>query len=153
MIRRGFPPAHASVPNLAPMIDVVMVILIFFMLGTSFTVTEGRLGAGLFAPAVPGGAAVEWTPTIRISLKQTGDGACHVNVMGVALPTGDFEGLRRLLSEKRAAGIDAQNPVVILAERDVAYENVIRVMDACRLAGYSNLQLPAAGSASIVPTP
>ena len=43
MARRGFPLAHADIPNLAPMVDVVMVILIFFMLGTTFAISEGVL--------------------------------------------------------------------------------------------------------------
>lgn len=68
-MHRARHPSSPSIPNLAPMVDVVMVILIFFMLGTSFALSEGVLPSQLPAQVGPGGAAsVSIVPQVRIAL-------------------------------------------------------------------------------------
>ncbi len=143
MTRRGFPPAHATVPNLAPMIDVVMVILIFFMLGTSFAVSEGQLAARLPSQVGPGGGAkVALVPTVRVYLQADSNAAGYrILVMGDELKGASFESLTGLLSQKRRDGADAKAPVQIGSDPTVRYEHVIAAMDACTRAGFSNLQM------------
>ncbi|MBI5763508.1 MAG: biopolymer transporter ExbD [Planctomycetes bacterium] len=143
MKRRGFPPAHAAVPNLAPMIDVVMVILIFFMLGTSFAVTEGQLSAKLPSQIGPGsGSKVAMVPTVRIYLQaDPGPRGFRILVMGTALTEGTFDSLAGMLAQKRRDGADANSPVQIGADPTVRYEHVIAAMDACTKAGFANLQV------------
>ena len=46
--RREMPPVHADVPNLAPMVDVVMCILIFFNTGVGRWLDRGVVKEGLF---------------------------------------------------------------------------------------------------------
>jgi biopolymer transport protein ExbD len=158
MIRnRGLPPVTETVPNLAPLVDVVMVILIFFMLGATFAVSEGALPTDLPSDVGPGGeAAVSIIPEVRIDLLP-GDGPeqCRVFVMGRPLePTSGlapaarettFDALRDYLRIKIQEGADPQGRVVISADASVRYGFVISAMDACLQAGFRNVQF-AVGS-------
>jgi biopolymer transport protein ExbD len=147
MIRRDFPPAHLAVPNLAPMIDVVMVILIFFMLGTSFALSEGILPSQLPSQVGPGGAArVSFIPVVRVDLREGRDGQpCRILVMDRPLPGPSFAGLHRLLLEKIGEGVSRQSPVLISASPGVRYQDVISAMDACVRAGLVKIQFLVGG--------
>lgn len=141
MNRHGFPTAPTAVPNLAPMVDVVMVILIFFMLGTSFVLTEGFLSTRLPAQAGPGGAArISIVPAVRIELYRGEGAACGIRVMGQSIRDGDFAALEGMLRSRVEAGADSQSRVVIRAEPAVRYEQVVSAMDAARRAGYARVQ-------------
>lgn len=133
---------RAEVPNLAPMVDVVMVILIFFMLGTSFAMSEGVIPMQLPTDVGPGGkATVAVVPVVRIELLEASGGeGCRIRVMGRALPENSFRALRSFMAEKREAGADLLGPILIGAEPDVAYQEVISAMDGCVGAGFSNIQ-------------
>jgi biopolymer transport protein ExbD len=141
MAGRGIPAAHAAIPNLAPMVDVVMVILIFFMLGTTFAISEGILPTQLPSQVGPGGAAaITIVPSVRIALLEEPGGACKIVVMDRTLDRNSFDELAAFLREKRVAGADSASPVLIAAEGGVQYQNVISAMDACVRAGFSNIQ-------------
>lgn len=143
MIHRGIPPVHADVPNLAPMVDVVMVILIFFMLGTTFALPEGVLPTQLPSQIGPGGGATVFiVPVVQIALLNNPvNNACQIVIPGVTLPEDSFEGLARLLKDKRVAGADPNGRILISAEPGVAYQQVISAMDACVRGGFANIQL------------
>lgn len=151
MMRRGLPQAHAAIPNLAPMVDVVMVILIFFMLGTTFALSEGVLPTQLPKEIRPGGeAAVSILPAVRISLLEHGAGrACRIIVMEQELADQSFDTLAAFLREKRVAGADARAPVLISADGNIEYQQVISAMDACVRAGFSNIQFSVSGAGAV----
>lgn len=141
-MKRKLEPATESVPNLAPMVDVIMVLLIFFLLGASLQVIEeGALATELDPRSGPGGgAAVEIVPTIQIVLEDIGDGEdVNIYVMDRLLGS-DFDDLRQLLGERRALGADPANPVVIGAGTTVRWRYVIDAMDAAVQAGFENIQ-------------
>jgi biopolymer transport protein ExbD len=141
-MKRKLEPATESVPNLAPMVDVIMVLLIFFLLGASLQVVEeGALATELDPRSGPGGgAAVEIVPTIQIVLEDVGDGEdVNIYVMDRLLGS-DFDDLRQLLGERRALGADPANPVVIGAGTTVRWRYVIDAMDAAVQAGFGNVQ-------------
>lgn len=143
MRRREMPHTHVDMPNLAPMVDVVMCILIFFMLGTSFALSEGALPTQLPTQVGPGGASVVTViPVVRIALREDPDrrGACKILVMEKQLPANTFAALRAFMNEKRDAGADPTGRVVISSEPSVEYQNLISAMDACVRAGFSNIQ-------------
>jgi len=151
MTRRGLPPAHAAIPNLAPMVDVVMVILIFFMLGTTFAFSEGMLPTQLPSEVGPGGgAAVSIVPAVRIALSEATDGrGCRIAVMGRELAVQSFDALAAFMKEKRVAGADPQAAVLISADGDIEYQEVISAMDACVRAGFSNIQFSVGSAAAV----
>jgi biopolymer transport protein ExbD len=136
-------PASEFVPNLAPMVDVIMVLLVFFLLGTSLDlVSQGVLQTELDPSSGPGaGARVEINPLIRIALADVGAGAgARIYVMDEPLADSDFEGLHRFLLGRRRAGADPANPVVIGAETTVRWKYVVKAMDAAVRAGFTNVQ-------------
>ena len=115
--------------NLTPMIDVVFLLLIFFMLATTFMDPEREIDLDL--------------PEAASSLAQdTQRDELIINVMrdGV-LKLGDHEVDRDgLLAELRRAA--RQNPeitVTIRGDRLVTHEVIVSVMDACGQAGLRNL--------------
>ena len=152
MVRREFPPVHANIPNLAPMIDVVMVILIFFMLGTTFAISEGMMKARLPA-TITSASKVAMIPVVRIHVqKGTTCNTCKVLVMGQRFddtPSGDA--LARLLDQKRRDGADPASPVQITADADVRYQFVVTAMDACNRSGFTNVQLNVSSATATIP--
>jgi biopolymer transport protein ExbD len=142
MRTRRRPPHRETTPNLAPMVDVVMVILIFFMLGTSFVMREGALAAQLPRDTGPGGgAAVTITPLVRIALRETPDGnGATVEVMGARLAGQATDGLYAFLREKRERGADPRGRIVLSADPRVRYRHVIAAFNACLRAGFQNVQ-------------
>lgn len=142
MKRRPDAPAEI-VPNLAPMVDVIMVLLVFFLLGTSLElVAQGILQTELDPRSGPGaGVRVDIRPQVRIALTDWNDGAgAGIILLDERLPANDFEALHRLLLERRRAGADPANPLVIGAETTVRWRYVVRAMDAAVRAGFTNIQ-------------
>ena len=142
MKRRELPQAAGSIPNLAPMVDVVMVILIFFMLGASFGLSEGALRTQLPARIGPGGGArIAMLPTVQIAiLSQDAPPGYQIYVMDQALADNSLGGLGALLDERRQAGADPTGKVLLGADPRVEYQHVISAMDVCVRAGFSNIQ-------------
>lgn len=143
-MRRGLPePASERVPNLAPMVDVIMVILVFFMLGASLQLAkEAVLATELDPRSGPGeGTAVEIFTSVKIALEEVDGGkACNLYVMGEPLENNTFAGLEQYLRDRRASGADPANPVVIAAQPAVRWRLVMRAMDAAVATGFTNVQ-------------
>ncbi len=142
-MRKSPAPVGETVPNLAPMVDVIMVLLIFFLLGASVNlVKEGALPTELDTKSGPSeGAAVQIMPLIRIALQDVNKGeSCDIYVMEQPLDGNDFDALYRFLRERRAAGADPENPVVIGGETTVRWKFMIKAMDAAVHAGFKNVQ-------------
>ena len=140
---KRFQPARESVPNLAPMVDVIMVLLVFFLLGASLDlVKQGILQTELDPRSGPGaGVAVQVNPLIRIALENAGDGeGVNIYVMEQFLDDNTFDGLRKFLDARRRAGADPDNIVVIGAETTVRWRYVVKAMDAAVQAGFKNVQ-------------
>ncbi|MGE0479196.1 MAG: ExbD/TolR family protein [Phycisphaerae bacterium] len=139
-------PASDRVPNLAPMVDIIMVLLVFFMLGASLQlVREGLLQTELDPRSGPGaGVAIEINPVVKIGLQDADAGAsCRIFVVDESIGS-DFDALRALLDERRRAGADPANPVVIGAEASVKWRFVVAAMDAAVRAGFDNVQFAVA---------
>jgi biopolymer transport protein ExbD len=142
-MRRRVAPAGEVVPNLAPMVDVIMVLLVFFLLGTSLDlVSQGVLQTELDPRSGPGGGArVEIHPLIRIALQDVRDGeGAYVTVMDEPLGEHAANALYQFLLERRRAGADPTSPAVIGAERTVRWKYVVEAMDAAVRAGFTNVQ-------------
>ena len=142
-MRRRLEVGGASIPNLAPMVDVIMVLLVFFLLGASLELTpEGILQTELDPRSGPGGGArVEIIPSIQIALEDVNEGeGCKIYVMEAPLMGDTFEELYRFMNGRRAAGADPANPVVITAGTKVRWKFVIKAMDAAVHAGFTNVQ-------------
>lgn len=120
-----------------------MVLLIFFLIGASFNLlTEGMLQTELDPRTGPGaGVSVEILPRIRIELRNADEGrSAEIRVGEHSIRAGDFEGLYDYLRQRRDAGADASNPVVVAPDGPVRWDFVMQAMDATIRAGFANVQ-------------
>jgi biopolymer transport protein ExbD len=115
--------------NLTPLIDVVFLLLIFFMVATTFLDPEREISIEL--PEATTASVSEELPQ-EIVINVLRDGTLSVNGGSV-----DRAALDSVL--KRAAKSDPTTPVTIRGDRLVHHEDVVGVMDACGSAGLSNL--------------
>jgi biopolymer transport protein ExbD len=118
--------------NLTPLIDVVLLLLIFFMLSTRF-IDEGRLQLRLpEAGAEPEAVQVE---TVEIEI--TAQGGYQVN--GRALVNNSPETLAAAIAS--AAGSDRSVPVTIRADARATHQSVVTAMDVAGRAGYRQINI------------
>ena len=130
----NFHPRRAEEPelNLTPLIDVVLLLLIFFMLSTRF-IDEGRLQLRLpEAGAEPEAVEVE---TIEIEI--TAQGGYQVN--GRALANSSPATLAAAIA--RAGGSDRSVPVTIRADARATHQSVVTAMDVAGRAGYRQINI------------
>ena len=125
--------------NLTPLVDVLFLLLIFFLVGTRFTENENS-----FEVELPRAAAAPQPLTGRpdelvVNVGPEG----QLTLLGEPLGA---DRLRERLAE--AAAIYPDQVVVIRGDGAGAYQHVVTVMDAVNRAGLSNLSLavtPAEG--------
>ncbi|HET7198530.1 MAG TPA: biopolymer transporter ExbD [Burkholderiales bacterium] len=116
--------------NLVPLIDVMMVILIFLMITTTYNkYTE-------LAIDLPS-ADAERQPerANEISVLVNAHGQYVVNRQAVA-----YRGTEQLAAELRRAAGSAKQPVVVIsADAQATHQAVVRVMEAARSAGLTQI--------------
>lgn len=133
-------------PSLAmtPMIDVVFLLLIFFVCTASFEAIELTLPTNLLLSS---GSAVE-VPTEELpELEQvilTGTHLGGTTEWSVSdSPMASLDQLKQTLAA--LAGVDRNLPVILDAEGSVPLGDLIDVYDACRVAGFVSIRFAAAG--------
>lgn len=119
--------------QIAPMVDVVFVLLLFFMACAGQKVTEGFLTV-----ALPSGAKGD-TPTVPIVIDI--DAAGNVFVNGQSKGGNPNEREIPPLKEHLAAAMNSapEDPVIIRPAPDTKHERLIDVLNACRQAKVKNL--------------
>lgn len=118
--------------NLTPLIDVVFLLLIFFMVSTTFT-KETHLKVEL--PEAQGKVSVETPEKIEVLINASGGYA----VNGQALVNSKLNTLMAAIEEKGKGKTDI--PFIITADAKVPYEAVVQAMDAAGRMGYVNLSM------------
>jgi biopolymer transport protein ExbD len=135
---------------MTPMVDVVMVILVFFMAAASFVGPEWFLRATLPAEGAAGGGANESfaLPAVEVTI-----GLRRVEVGGAMQTVADWPGSRGLSLERVAVEIGLAAPglltggresapsVVLVPEDAVPYADVVRVHAACVAAGLEKVMI------------
>lgn len=122
--------------SMAPLIDVVFQLLLFFMLATSFGQRDARLDLDL--PSARSGASAAAPRELVVDVER--DGRVWVAGRLVAAES-DLDGARLVDELTRAAEGRADVPVNVRGDRLAHHEAVVRVLDACALAGLSNLSV------------
>ncbi len=122
--------------QIAPMVDVVFVLMLFFMASAGMQVVEKELSINL-----PSGRASsrEGPPPTPIIIDITADGEVQMNSAVYGAP-GDkkLEPLRDKLKEMIDSFGD-KDPVIIRPTPDTRHERVMDVLDAAGAAGVKNL--------------
>ncbi len=116
--------------NLIPMIDVLLVILIFLVVTTTFSQTA-ELQINL--PTAQAEKAEDKPAAINVAV----DAAGRYVVNGKPYVGKEVEGLS--LELKKAAGSNADPVIVISADALTTHQAVVNVMEAAREAGYSRI--------------
>ncbi len=120
--------------NLAPLIDVVFILLLFFVVTTTFT-RETQLKVDL--PEAASGTPPEQTELKQVEVIIGADGAYSVN--GKALLESNLSNLMAAL-QKESAG-DNSLPLIISADGKTPHQSVITAMDAAGKLGFAHLRI------------
>lgn len=127
-------PQKAEEPdvNLTPMIDVVFLLLLFFMVSTSF-IRESSLKVDL--PEATGQTVAEKDKPIDIIINA--DGQFTIN--DITLITANKDNLSAQL--KLAVGENTDPHIIITADAKADYQNIVTAMDSAQQLGYTRLTL------------
>jgi len=120
--------------NLTALIDVVFLLLIFFMVSTTF---EWRTELGIELPQAGARESARDDAVVDVVI----DAAGGVEVEGRRLGDPTTQSLRQALA-RAARGLDSP-PVVISADARTPHQSVVTVMDAARTAGLYRLTFAA----------
>ena len=116
--------------NMGPLIDMVFLLLIFFVVTTSF-VKEAGIDVQKSTAAT---AQVKERGNILIGV--TNEGEIYMEGKRV-----DIRSIRPLI--ERSLAEDPESGVVIVADKRSQTGDVVKVMDQCRLAGAKDVSLAA----------
>jgi biopolymer transport protein ExbD len=116
--------------NLVPMIDVMLVILIFLMITTTYSkYTELQINL----PSAQAERQLERPNEVTILVNAQGQYVVNRN----AVP---FRSVEQLAAELRKAAAPLNEPVVVIsADAAATHQAVIRVMEAARIAGLAQI--------------
>ena len=117
--------------NLTPLIDIVFLLLIFFMVTTSFS-RETRL---LVSLPEASGSAENATESIEVLVDKEGGYAIN----GRRLVNAEVDSLARGLELE--SGGDVSLLVVLVADAEVQHQSVVTAMEAIGRAGFASLSI------------
>lgn len=145
---------YESGPDMTPLVDVVMVLLIFLMMVGTFLGAEHYLvsnlplresGSGQSQPP-PGGFPLDEPLEIRVDLNATRDGfiarAGRIEAGGVDALAGSLAAMRRQFEESGTPASRVQ--VIISPSRDVRLQHVVDVFQAAQLAEFTKIGFASA---------
>ncbi len=116
--------------NLIPMIDVMLVILIFLMITTTYSkYTELQINL----PTADAEKQPERPGEINVLVNSAGQYVINKSAVS-------FSNVQALADDLRRAGGAQKDPVIVIsADASATHQSVIRVMEAARLAGYPQI--------------
>lgn len=118
--------------NLTPLIDVVFLLLIFFMVSTTFT-KETHLSIDL--PEADGEPALEAPEQVEVLVSEDG----HYTVNANNLVDRELDTLKAAIHA--ISGGDTALPLVISADAQAPHQAVVRAMDAAGQLGFVHLSI------------
>ena len=118
--------------NLTPLIDVVFLLLIFFMVSTTFT-RDTRLTVNL--PEADANSSETLPDQIEVTVSEAGRFSVNGEVLSNSQPgtLGD--------AILQAAQRDRSRPVLLVADAEATHQSVVTAMDAIGRAGFSRLSI------------
>ncbi len=118
--------------NLTPLIDVVFLLLIFFMVTTTFT---DKTELTIDLPEAVGQLQMEVKDAIEVVVTQNGE----YSVNGQRLMNDNFATIKSAISQ--ASENDTKRPFVITADAQSPHHAVVKVMDAAGQLGLVNISI------------
>ena len=128
--------------EIIPMIDTILILLIFYMSFSSFSATEKRLDSRLPLIAKAGNVAPTKIPLdLTIHVRSTND----ISVNGAP----GYDSFTLTDAMRQLASIGQEATIVIEADPDTKYQAVISALDSCAQAHLTNVAFrPLADSAA-----
>ena len=117
--------------DMAPMIDIVFLLLIFFMVSTSFAPMPG-IRVQLPPPGKPNPNKPKGL-IVRIANPEPGQ------LEGTMILNDEIVGLNEMFSQFIHAKEEIKNMLIIQSERDVLHEQIIHIMDIAKQAGIDKI--------------
>ena len=125
---------HAAVVELTPLIDVVFLLLIFFMASTTF-LRESQLAIEL-----PQAASAPASSAAHVEVRVDAAGRYAIN--GRLLPDGELKTLLDALAAQAKGGqAKGGQAVVVAADARTPHQAVVRVLDAAGRSGLTNVRI------------
>jgi biopolymer transport protein ExbD len=116
--------------NLVPLIDVLLVIIIFLVVSATFSrINELQINL----PTAEANAPQEKPLVITVSVNATG----HYTVNNAALSEQSVEAINTAL--RKAVGNGKEPTIIINADANTTHQSVVNVMEASRQAGYTHI--------------
>jgi biopolymer transport protein TolR len=112
--------------NVTPLVDVCLVLLIIFMVITPMLVTGVNV-------RLPQTATADRLPKQPMEIAVKADGTIFFDAVVIRT--------EQLTSELARRHDQIARPVVVRADATLSYGEVVRVLDACRSAGFENVGL------------
>lgn len=120
--------------NLTPMIDATFLLLIFFLVTSTFERPEGLFAADLPRDSGTTGVSLPLSPLV-VRLSPQGEG-CRIRIDHFTEAPVSFGDLVVFLKNVQGnPGFDDQTPVVIVADEDLAWDHVVGCWNAAVRAG------------------
>ncbi|MDR0881341.1 MAG: biopolymer transporter ExbD [Candidatus Adiutrix sp.] len=119
--------------NLTPLVDVVLLLLLFFMVTAQFSILPGLK---LALPGLASGEQVRVPAHERLEITVTAEGDIYFEGQPTSL-----KNLPLLLTRTGAAGDEVI--VLISADQSVVYGRIIKIMDALRQEGFTRVAFAA----------
>jgi biopolymer transport protein ExbD len=140
-------PRRAEEPeiNLTSLIDVVLLLVVFFMLSSTF-IEEGRLRIRLPEAA---NAPVERARAEPIVVTVTASGGYRVNELELVNASSDT--LRAALV--KTAGDDRSAPVTLRADARATHQSVVTAMDVLGRLGFAEIAVATVNAGGGAPAP
>jgi len=121
--------------QIAPMVDVVFVLLLFFMASAGQKVNEGFFQIGLPSSA-PGGDTKVSVPIV-VDVDQLGNVFVNGNPMSGSVKDRELKQLTEFLTGAMKAS--PEDPVIVRPNMEARHERVVDVLNACRIARVNKL--------------
>jgi biopolymer transport protein ExbD len=148
MSHHGHTNEVSAEPNLVPLLDLVLQLILFFMMCANFVMEENdqtiKLPLSQMAKPIPDSGP----DVVHLGIDDEG----HVRVVGRKLMTRDdevnaflrevYDAHRKRMSDQNEAG-DVKTLVIIRASRDCTFDKIYSVMRRCQEIGLRKLQLRA----------
>lgn len=125
-------PVEPAEINLTPLIDVVFLLLIFFMVSTTFT-QERQLTLEL--PEATAQAATDVPEQVEIEINAEGDYAVNMQ----QLVNRNADTLRKALADVSKG--DTKLPLIISADAKTPHQAVVTAMDVAGQMGFTHLRI------------
>ncbi|MBN2643062.1 MAG: biopolymer transporter ExbD [Victivallales bacterium] len=135
-MRYQFPTSisNISVGSLSSMIDIIFLLIIFFVVTASFD--REQIDSAVNLPTIDS-VAIKTLPSERIMVNVLSDGSVRIGFLQISAD----EISSKVASAMRSQNINSNTVLIINGDRDAPHKFISAVMNAAAEAGYSQVRI------------